>query len=214
MHVIIYSIGMQELNATFYILVLLMSVVVHEVAHGFAAEKLGDPTARNLGRLTLNPLKHLDPIGSVLIPILLVISNAGFVFGWAKPVPYNPNNLRDKKRGTIIVAFAGVFANIILALGFSLIIQILSFYNIGNESLMGIFSIIVLINIVLAVFNLIPIPPLDGSKILFALLPPRFRYIEIFLEQYALIVLIFFIVFVWKYVSPLLFWLFHILTGF
>lgn len=191
-----------------------MSVVVHEVAHGFAAEKLGDPTARLAGRLTLNPIKHLDPIGSVLIPLLLVISNTGFVFGWAKPVPYNPNNLRDKKWGTVFVASAGVLANLSLAVIFSIVIRILGVAGVFGSTFVSILGAIVLVNLVLFIFNLIPIPPLDGSKILFAFLPARYRNVEIFMERFALVILIFFIVFIWKYVSPILLWLFGVLTGF
>ncbi len=205
---------MQELDAIFYVLILLMSVVVHEVAHGFAAEKLGDPTARLAGRLTLNPIKHLDPIGSVLIPLLLVISNTGFVFGWAKPVPYNPNNLRDKKWGTVFVASAGVLANLSLAVIFSIVIRILGVAGVFGSTFVSILGAIVLVNLVLFIFNLIPIPPLDGSKILFAFLPARYRNVEIFMERFALVILIFFIVFIWKYVSPILLWLFGVLTGF
>ena len=205
---------MQELDAIFYILILLMSVVIHEVAHGFAAEKLGDPTARIAGRLTLNPIKHLDPIGSVLIPLLLVISNTGFIFGWAKPVPYNPNNLRDKKWGTVFVASAGVLANLTLAVIFSVVIRVLSISGIFSSSFVAVLGAVVLVNLVLFIFILIPIPPLDGSKILFALLPAKYRNIEMFMERYALPILILFIVFLWKYVSPLLLWLFATLTGF
>ncbi len=201
---------MSPTNAIFYVAILIMSVVVHEVAHGYAAEKLGDPTAKLAGRLTLNPIKHLDLFGSIILPFILVISNAGFVFGWAKPVPYNPHNLRDQKKGTIIVAIAGILANLCIAIIFGLVFRAAVAYGFGNDALYSVLGTIVFLNILLAVFNLIPIPPLDGSKILFALLPPHLRHIEHTLERYGIIVLILFIVFIWKYLAPLLFWLFFL----
>ena len=117
---------MLSTNTIFYIVVLIMSVVVHEAAHGFAADHEGDPTARRAGRLTLNPLKHLDPVGSVLVPILLIVMHAGFVIGWAKPVPYFENNFRDKRRGTRLVASAGILVNIGIAVIFCLLIRFVS----------------------------------------------------------------------------------------
>ena len=99
---------MDPLNCIFYVIVLIFSVVVHEVAHGYAAEYFGDPTARLAGRLTMNPIKHIDPVGSVILPIILALSNAGFMVGWARPVPYNSENFDNKKKGTIVVALAGI----------------------------------------------------------------------------------------------------------
>ncbi len=117
---------MLEVNTIFYIVILIMSVIIHEVAHGYAAWAFGDETAYYAGRLTLNPLKHLDPIGSILIPFILIVSKAGFIFGWAKPVPYNPNNLTNKKWGILAVASAGIIANLGLAVIFSIFIRIIS----------------------------------------------------------------------------------------
>ena len=156
-----------------------MSVVVHEVAHGYTAYLLGDNTAKDSGRLTLNPLKHLDPFGSVILPLLLVFMNAGFVIGWARPVPYNPANLRDEKKGTFLVAIAGILMNILLAVFFGLLIRVApSILGIPLDNpFYKIASIIVILNLVLALFNLIPIPPLDGSKILFSFLPVKYRHI-------------------------------------
>jgi Zn-dependent protease len=188
-----------------------MSVVVHEVAHGMVAYYWGDNTAKDEGRLTLNPIKHLDLFGSVILPILLVLSQTGIVFGWAKPVPYNPHNLRDLKKGTLAVASAGIIANLILAIFFALVLRLAMAVNIDSPALFGIVSTIVLVNIVLTVFNLIPIPPLDGSKILFALLPYRYRHIEIFLEKYSLIILLAFIFFGWKLIEPVIFFITGIL---
>ncbi|HAQ02287.1 MAG: Peptidase M50 [Candidatus Nomurabacteria bacterium GW2011_GWD2_36_14] len=206
---------MQAIDGIFYIVVLIMSVVVHEVAHGYTAYLLGDNTARNSGRLTLNPIKHLDPFGSVILPLLLVLMQAGFVIGWAKPVPYNPANLRDEKKGTFFVSIAGILANLILAIVFGILIRFAPLF-IGVAFLGAFYkiaSIIVLLNLVLALFNLIPIPPLDGSKVLFSFLPVKYRYIENFLEKWGMFLLLFFIIFLWSYVSPLIFVIFRAITG-
>jgi Zn-dependent protease len=158
---------MQPLDI-FQIVVLIFSVVVHEVAHGYMANWLGDPTARLQGRLTLNPISHLDPMGSVILPLLLKLSGSPVLIGYAKPVPYNPYNLKGRY-DEALVAFAGPGTNILLALVFGLAIRF--FGDLLNPSLLIAFAIIASINIMLAIFNLIPVPPLDGSKILSALLP-------------------------------------------
>ncbi len=158
---------MQPLDI-FQIVVLIFSVVVHEVAHGYMANWLGDPTARLQGRLTLNPIKHLDPMGSVILPLLLKLSGSPVLIGYAKPVPYNPHNLRGRY-DEALVAFAGPGTNILLALVFGLAIRF--FHEALSPSLLVAFAIIASINIMLAIFNLIPFPPLDGSKILSVLLP-------------------------------------------
>jgi len=190
-----------------------MSVVIHEVAHGYAALYFGDKTAEYAGRLTLNPLKHLDPFGSVILPLLLVISNAPFLIGWAKPVPYNPANLRDQKKGTIWVASAGILANLSIAIFFGIVIRISVAMGLFGPSFISLASVVVLLNIVLAIFNLIPIPPLDGSKILFTLVGNSGRKLEAFSSKYSLFILLFFIFFLWKYVSPVVYLLFKIITG-
>lgn len=212
---------MQAIDGIFYVAILIMSVVIHEFAHGYAAYLLGDNTARLQGRLTLNPLKHLDPFGSVILPLLLIVSQAGFVIGWARPVPYNPNNLKNGRRGIMMVAVAGIVANILLAIFFGLLIRFaphlgLPIYNpdpLFTHPFYVITKIIVFTNLVLALFNLIPIPPLDGSKILFSFIPVRFRDIENFLERWGMFVLLFFIIFLWGYFSPLIFAAFSFLTG-
>lgn len=190
-----------------------MSVVVHEVAHGYAALYFGDKTAEYAGRLTLNPLKHLDPFGSVILPLLLVISNAPFLIGWAKPVPYNPANLRDQKKGVLWVASAGILVNLAIAVLFGLVIRISVATGVLGESFISLASVIVLLNIVLAIFNLIPIPPLDGSKILFTLLGNSGRKLEALSTKYSLFVLLFFIFFLWKFISPVVYSLFSLITG-
>src|SRR3989338_8695812 len=164
----------------FYILILLFSVVIHEVSHGLAALALGDSTAKYLGRLTLNPIKHLDFFGSLVVPV--ITSLAGIPFGWAKPVPYNPYNLRDQKYGPAIVGAVGPLSNIAIAVVFGLMLRFLPFFvaTAGSDTAVSvlqgfgeIFLVIVRVNLLLAVFNLVPIPPLDGSKLLFAVLPYR-----------------------------------------
>ncbi len=210
---------MQVIDSIFYVAVLIMSVVAHEYAHGYVAYKRGDNTANSLGRLTLNPLKHLDPVGSVIVPLFLVLSGAGFVIGWAKPVPYDPRNLKGKK-DEARVAIAGVVVNLCIALFFGLILRFLPILNpefiLSAEQGGGLFKILIIIvitNINLAVFNLIPIPPLDGSKVLFSFLPHSLRYVQNFLEQYGFFVLIFFIFFLWKYVAPVVSIIFSLITG-
>jgi len=189
-----------------------MSVVIHEISHGFVALHFGDKTALYAGRLTLNPLKHLDMFGSIILPLLLVLSNSQFMFGWAKPVPYNPNNLADRKWGTVAVASAGILANLFLAVLFGLVLRF-SLNNILSINFVSIISSIVLINLGLAIFNLIPIPPLDGSKILFSILPISFYSIISFLEQYSLILLFVFIFFFADSLNPILRSLFYFITG-
>jgi Zn-dependent protease len=188
-----------------------MSVVIHEVAHGYAAALQGDPTAKLEGRLTLNPIKHLDPFGSILLPIVTFLT-AGFAFGWAKPVPYNPYNLRNQRWGELIVAIAGPLSNIFLALFFGLIMR---FAGLSlPDSTFQLLGYIVVINLGLALFNLVPIPPLDGSKVLYAFLPFRFHEFRQNLERYSFIAIIFFIIFLSDYLIYPIAYLFTLLTGF
>jgi len=201
---------MDILGSIFYIVILIMSVVIHEVAHGFAALKYGDETALHMGRLTLNPLKHIDIMGSIIIPLALILSGTGIVFGWAKPVPYNPNNLTDRRKGTLAVASAGIFVNICVAVFFGLILRFLPSEFIAISAIL---QAVVFVNLVLAIFNLVPIPPLDGSKILFSLLPARFSYYEQIIEQYSIAFLLIFVFFIWRYVAPLIQILYMLIVG-
>lgn len=177
----------------FYLAVLIFSVVIHEVSHGSAALMLGDSTAKNANRLTLNPLPHLDFMGSFLMPIFLLIltQGQGPIFGWAKPVPVNPYNLRNPRWDMAKVAMAGAGANFALAIAFGLALRLAPI----PAQLAVLFSGIVTLNLLLGIFNLAPIPPLDGSKVLFAFIPDRFFNFKLFLERYGPMFLIFFIFF-------------------
>ncbi|MFA5228731.1 MAG: site-2 protease family protein [Candidatus Paceibacterota bacterium] len=173
------------------LIILLFSIVIHEVAHGSVAYSLGDSTAKDAGRLTLNPISHLDPIGSVLLPAFLIFLG-GPIIGWAKPVPINPYNFNDQRWGDLKVSIAGSLANFSLALIFGILVM---FVNLP-ENFLVVSVLVIFYNIVLGVFNLIPIPPLDGSHILFSLLGEKGFGIRRFLEQYGffLLILLIFIV--------------------
>lgn len=186
-----------------------MSVVVHEVSHGLMARHLGDRTAEYAGRLTMNPMKHLDMLGSVILPAILVLSGSQFLIGWAKPVPFNPYNLRNQKWGEALVAFAGPLSNLILAIFFGLLIR----FGLLPVSSISIVLMIIFTNLSLFLFNLTPIPPLDGSKILFAILPQKYYALRENLEKYGLILALFFAFFVWQYLTPIIFDLFSLITG-
>lgn len=199
----------------FQIAVLIMSVVIHEVSHGYAASYLGDDTAKWQGRLTLNPLKHLDPVGSFLVPVVAYMT-AGFIFGWARPVPYNPYNLRPGRWSEAIVAAAGPFSNIALALIFGLILRLATAgggASWASQGFIEITAIVVFINIILALFNLVPIAPLDGSKILYALFPENAIAFRNFFERYGFMLVLFFIFFLWQYLFPIIVFIFRLITG-
>lgn len=162
------------LGLLFALPILLYSAILHEIAHGLMADKLGDPTARLSGRLTLNPIKHIDPFMTILLPLLLIFSGSNIIFGGAKPVPIDPFNLREGKKDIALVALAGPLTNILLAIGTAGIYHVIGFLPINNIfiTLLSLFlQVTVTINIFLAIFNLLPIPPLDGSKVFALLLP-------------------------------------------
>jgi Zn-dependent protease len=196
----------------FSIIVLIISAVAHEIAHGYAADLLGDPTPRLQGRLTLNPLKHLDPIGSFLLPVL-TYNIGGFIFGWAKPVEFNPYNLKHPKRDEMIIAVAGPFTNFIIALAFGLLTRFSTVFGL-SESMIAFASIVTVVNLSLMIFNLMPIPPLDGSKILLNLIPERFyRFREWFISN-TLIIFILFIFFASRIIGPIIQSAFTLITGY
>jgi Zn-dependent protease len=220
---------------------IIFSIILHEVAHGWIAEKLGDNTARFLGRLTLNPIPHIDPIGTIILPLFLIVTGSKFLFGWAKPVPVNFRNLRHPKRDMIYVAAAGPGTNLILALictvvytvlvtiypplkaVFHLFISTLMVPSIGGSSMIA--SLVVplvlmagtgvVINVLLMLFNLIPLPPLDGGRIMVGLLPPKKAAALARVEPYGFFVLIFLIMSgVLNYTLwPLFDWILTLLLG-
>ncbi len=166
------------------------AVVIHEVAHGWMAERCGDTTARQMGRLTLNPFAHIDPIGTIILPLFLVIASSPILFGWAKPVPINPRNFHNPKKDIIRVSLAGPGANIILAVLCSLLVR-LSFLGVSQFPYIElILELTIFVNLILGIFNLIPIPPLDGSRILAGLLPVHLASKFSRLDPYGFIILI------------------------
>jgi len=203
-----------------YISILIFSVVLHEVSHGAIANKLGDPTAKSLGRLTLNPLPHLDLLGSIIIPLTLILISVfgapAIIFGWAKPVPYNPNNFRgNRKWGEALVGLAGPATNFLLAITFGIALRFIFPMLSDTPQLLGVaivFAIIVQLNLLLGIFNLIPIPPLDGSKLMYALfsIPHQTR---IFLEKNGFLFLLLFIFFGFQLIIPLINFAFYWITG-
>jgi Zn-dependent protease len=167
---------MQIGQIAIWFVVFLLSLTVHECAHAWMAEKVGDSTGRYLGRITLNPIPHIDVFGTIILP-LIAITSGGLMFGWAKPVPYNPANLRDRKRGELLIAAAGPLSNVLLVILFFILAKVLfrtplvnSLGDLGDP-LSAFMEIGIKLNIILAVFNMIPVPPLDGSKVLMNLLP-------------------------------------------
>ncbi len=197
----------------FQFVVFIYSVVIHEVSHGLMAESLGDDTAKRMGRLTLNPLRHLDMFGSVILPLFLyLIPGNPFIIGYAKPVPYNPQNLNDRKYGPAKVAFAGPASNLVLALLFGLSLRFMP--DVFATSLVPeLFKYVVFVNLVLAIFNLFPIPPLDGHWLLMTFLPARFDALKIVLYRYSLPLLFVFIIFIFPLLLPLVAILYHLITG-
>ncbi len=185
---------MDPLSIIIYIAILLFSVIFHEIAHGLMAEKLGDPTAREAGRLTLNPIPHIDPIGSILLPLFLYwATNGTFVFGSAKPVPVDYRNLRNIRRDMILISLAGPFTNFLLAVVAAAVYRLVpNISSLGQNLLVETVSL----NLVLGLFNLIPIPPLDGSKVLaslFGFLDRSWMYMILSLERYGFIILVIFL---------------------
>ncbi|WP_090715487.1 MULTISPECIES: site-2 protease family protein [sulfur-oxidizing symbionts] len=171
-----------------YAIPLIFAITVHEFAHGWVANQRGDSTARMLGRLTLNPIKHIDPVGTILMPAILFFTGSPFLFGWAKPVPINFNALKSPKQDMILVALAGPVSNFIMALLWLLVIVFT--LNLQSQLLIDMAHFGIAINLVLGVFNLLPLPPLDGSRVVSALLPNHLAYRYNKLEAYGLYILL------------------------
>ncbi|MBI4098651.1 MAG: site-2 protease family protein [Candidatus Magasanikbacteria bacterium] len=200
---------MDIMSLVFFFLIIVPSSIIHEYAHGWMAYRLGDPTAKHAGRLTLNPIAHIDFFGTILMPILLMWASKGsFLFAYAKPVPYNPYNLRGGKWGPALVGAAGPLSNLALAFAFALVIRALPVTQLTT-----LLSMIVYANILLAVFNLVPIPPLDGSKVLFAILPEHLRGLRMVLEQYGIMLMFIFIFFFFRLIQPVVFAIYNAFLG-
>ena len=200
--------------------VLILSIIVHEIAHGYAADSLGDPTARLAGRLTLNPLPHIDLMGSLLLPGLLIFTGSPIMFGWAKPVPYNPYNLKARRWGETLVAVAGSATNLFLAIIFGLVVRFAPLIGL-DQAAVTLAATIAFINLFLGLFNLIPFPPLDGFTVLRSALPWHLSDGLTRFEQYIRTLgiaslLVFLLVFSYLFIGPffsLVVWLFGFLTG-
>ncbi|OGI76895.1 hypothetical protein A3C57_03290 [Candidatus Nomurabacteria bacterium RIFCSPHIGHO2_02_FULL_33_12] len=198
-----------QVDKIFYFLVLIFSIVIHELAHGYAALYYGDTTAKDAGRLTLNPIKHIDPVGSIIVPVFLFIIGSPYMVGWAKPVPYNPMNLRNEKLGTRAVAFAGILANLLIVLIFTLLIKFGSSFM--SVQMIQMSALIVLVNLVLALFNILPIPPLDGSKILASFGTAKMREMVEYPRGATMIGFFIVAIFLWHFLSPYVFNVFNFL---
>ncbi len=199
----------------FSFLILVFSIVVHEVARGVAALWQGDETAKRAGRLTLNPISHIDPIGSIVVPLLCVVFPGSVILGWAKPVPFNPYNLRNRRFGEALVAVAGPLSNIVIAVITGLCLRFagqMGFADI-SEGMRALLQITVVTNLALAVFNLVPLPPLDGSKILYSLFPQKMGEFVRMFERYGLVATILFIFLFIQVLDPVIIFLFRLIVG-
>jgi len=199
------------LTTIFSLIILFFSMIIHEIAHGSVAFALGDPTAKDAGRLTLNPLRHLDPFGSIILPLIFLLTTFGQgpIFGWTKPVPINPYNLRDQKWGILKISIAGPTTNFLIAIIFGLVIRFLTL----PQSILIFFSIITIYNFAWGLFNLIPLPPADGSHILFTFLPERFSSLKFFLQRYGLFIIIFLVFFGFRWIFQAAMVLFTLVSG-
>jgi len=170
------------------IVILLFSVIIHEVAHGLAALYFGDHTAERAGRLTLNPIPHIDPIGTILLPLALILTRSPLIFGWAKPVPVNPLNFSNIRKGELVTSLAGILSNLFLAFSAALIFRLTG--GFASDTALSILKFTVDINLILGIFNLLPIPPLDGSKVVMSYLPYNLLKSYQQLERYGIFIIL------------------------
>src|SRR3989338_8160589 len=184
------------------LLVLIYSAILHEIAHGYVAERLGDPTARLLGRLTLNPRPHIDPMMSIIVPLILLLSGSPVIFGGAKPVPIDPFNLKEGRKDIALVSLAGPLTNVVLAIITAFLIKAIYFFvNVPSENIklavfvLFVLHLIVKLNLLLAIFNLIPIPPLDGSKVFSLILPEKEARVYLSISGIGIFILFFLLLF-------------------
>ncbi len=204
------------LISIFQFVVFIFSVMVHEVAHGITAYKLGDDTAEKEGRLNLNPVNHIDPFGSIFLPLMLFLTGSPILFGWAKPVPFNPYNLKNPEKDSALISLAGPLSNFSIAVIFGIFLRIINLLPLAGDFLIPLetfLNAIIFINLLLAVFNLVPIPPLDGSKLLFAILPHRFHKFRQFMEENGMWILIAFLLFGIPMIQPIIAVLYLMIAG-
>lgn len=189
---------------------IIIAAIIHEYSHAWMADRLGDQTPRMAGRLTINPIPHIDPWGTIFLPFLLYFINPyGFLIAYAKPVPFNPYALRNQKYGSALVGLAGPAVNLLLAFSIGALIRFLSI----DQNLFKYLLIAVHANLVLAIFNLVPIPPLDGSKLLYAFLPDSLFKFKVWMEQYGIVLLVVFIIFLSPYLNPVVEFVRQLATG-
>lgn len=206
----------QAIETIFFFGVLIFSVIIHEISHGAVALRLGDSTAKDAGRLTLNPIRHIDPFGSLILPAILIFfriaTGGGLIFGWAKPVPINHLNFQNPRWGLLWTGLAGPLSNLVIALVFSAFIRFLVPSLPYLVFLVPFFAIVVLLNLWLAIINLVPIPPLDGSRIFFSLFPVSHEA-QIKLERYSIFFLVMLLFFFMPLLSEFVFMVFGFLVG-
>lgn len=205
---------------TVWVLPVLFAITLHEAAHGLCAYKLGDPTAKLLGRVTANPIAHIDPIGTIAVPLILgYLSSFQFIFGWAKPVPISPANFKNPRRDNALVALAGPAANFAMALFWGLCLKVTALNFAADSQVLQFLALSakagILINAVLMAFNLLPIPPLDGSRVLSSALPPKYDYYFSKIEPYGFIILMVLIVtqVIHWLIMPIIFFLISLIFG-
>lgn len=204
------------LSSLFFVIILIFSIIAHEVAHGLMADYFGDRTARHAGRLTLNPISHIDLFGSIILPVLSIFSGTGAIIGWAKPVPYNPYNLTNQRTGEAFVAAAGVMMNFLIAAAFGLFYRYGSMYLPLGTPVLDISLIIVTVNLSLGLFNLLPLPPFDGLRIITSLVPTFGRKILNVIDRFGTaftLVSLFIALAIWPYIYPVVGVISKIITG-